>query len=112
MAQAPKYGSTVRITYEMMRSLISLPEECRVVEVSGDANRDIVTFKIHSDESLPGVTYQITEGSEYPNISITDVSMLKRALSIVDDLKKRATDGDEHAIHIINSYEDERDSNE
>ena len=112
MAQAPKYGSTVRITYEMMRSLISLPEECRVVEVSGDANRDIVTFKIHSDERLPGVTYQITEGSEYPSINITDVAMAKRALLIVENLKQRAEYGDEHAIHIINSYENERDSNE
>lgn len=107
-----KYGSTVRFTYEMMRALISLPEECRIVEASGDSHRDIVTFKIHSDNELPGVTYEVEEGCQYKNINITSFAMAKQALFIAETLKKRAEDGDKDAINIIKSYENERDSNQ
>lgn len=70
MSKRDRYMTKMQVTYEMLESLIYLPDGMRLKSVQGDPNREIATFFIESDEQLREggyATTKIHESQEIPN---------------------------------------------
>ena len=82
MAVEPKYGGVVKITSEMMESILGLPTGVRLVDVQLEHNRDVVSFKLHS-AGPTSMTERVHEGQEYRtmNIQSEDITRVRIGLT-------------------------------
>lgn len=70
MREAKKFGSILQITPEMMTSFFALPEGARIIDAQYNMRRDIIEFKVQTDEYMQEYGLPVCEGQEYPNASI------------------------------------------
>lgn len=84
-----KYGSLIRITREELSLIFGLPEEVEITEASWSP-RDILTFKIRSQDEVAGVTHEIGEGMEFISIDPSDMmwkTHIRSALQLKEELE-------------------------
>ena len=103
-----KIGGQLAITYEMLNSLLYIPEGCKIVGAQDDTMKDIVRFKIHGTEVKGGTAYKIPEGGEYPAIRIDTetyaVKLLEKAKEI-ELLAQRPGDDYQWARNAVTQVE-------
>jgi hypothetical protein len=111
-SKGKKIGGKVQFTYEVLNQLLHIPEECRIVNVVGDANRDIASFIFHSDEVIPGTTFEVGEGMEYPNTSISMEHYGLNALRVASEIIEKAAIGgreNEWAVTALEMFLEEEE---
>jgi hypothetical protein len=111
---AKKYGGRVQFTYEILHKLLCLPKEAKLTAVVDDQGRDIVSFKFHTEEAKRGISYEVGEGMEYPNIHIPMEQYGMDALRLADEIRHRARlggKGNEWCARAVKMYESEDEEN-
>jgi hypothetical protein len=65
-----KHRGSIRMTAEMLKKALGLPEEVEIVNVSFDAKREIVDMLLRSNEEVKHLTFPTGESEEIRNADI------------------------------------------
>lgn len=81
-----KYRGKIRITKEMTKSILGLPEEIQLNAIHYDPVREIYEFIISSDAEQGGWTFATGEGQEATSINsdVLTMAMRERLLELID----------------------------
>jgi hypothetical protein len=100
-----KYGCKLQYTYEHVANTLGLPMQfMQSVDVFTDPQREIVTFKLRSEDrvSSRGIrTFEVNEGGEYPNQNMTLQMMGAIWLSALNEIKEKNPEIYEQMEEII-----------
>lgn len=83
-----KIGGKIRITNEMMAKVLGLPGGVRIESAQQDVARDILIFKIKSNEPIEGLTKETGESQEYQDVQDAHLLFLKQAMRTAKNLMR------------------------
>jgi hypothetical protein len=67
---AKKYRGNIRVTAELLHSMLHLPNEVEIINVVFDNKRELINIIIRSNEEVEHLTLHTGESMEFPSANV------------------------------------------